>query len=289
MSLLPTDWTGSNYPAWCVVHGKGASERMWAGGCPTNPNMLYVSSNSTDDFSDANVLVFYIETGDGLGIVGASEFGDRLLLFGKTRSFVMEDSDTNTDNWGYVSSQWEGGAAHHGLIVRVPNDLVVMTDTGDIYSVTAVQDYGDYKMASIARPANINRWIEDNASLSNIADCHAVYDPTLRAIKFFIVRIGKTSPDMALVYFIDRGTGEGWVKHQNYVYQSGYSAVCSTVVKASDGIIRYTLETMQVLSGNWKTEHIPMLGISIILVSQLLTYRLIMYALQRDTIRAGLL
>ena len=234
---IPTDWTGTNYPQQMIQHGRGNSLRNWALGCPTTPKTIYVTANGAPkDFSDANVLTFNIETGDGFGVVGGIEFGDRLLLFGKNKSFVIDDTSTDTDEWGYSESQWSGGAAHHRLIVRTPNDIVCMMENGEIYSVTAAQEYGDYKAASLARPSFIHEWIKTYIALGYIADFHAVYDPTIRAIKFFMVRVGETEIDTCLAYFIDRPVAKAWVILGNEVFESGYSALSSAVVRQSAGV-----------------------------------------------------
>lgn len=235
LTNVPSDWTGSNWPQQIVKHGKGASERLWAIACTGNVNSIYASDNGTDDFSDANVLKFTINTGDGTGIVGGVEFGDRLIVFSKRKAYVIEDTDTTVANWGYGAAQWEGGVASHRLIVKTPNDVVCMMEDGEIYSLSAVQDYGDYRAASLSRPAFIHEWIRENVNLAYIADFHAVYDPVIRAIKFFMVRAGQTQADTALVYFIDRGPTDGWVVHDNQTNVSGYSASCSALIRVGTG------------------------------------------------------
>ena len=233
---LPSDWTGTNFPKQFIKHGRGVSERLWAIGCPSTPYTVYASANGNgEDFSDASVVTLYIETGDGFGIVGAVEFGDRLICFGKRKAYIIDDSSPDVTSWGYVAAQWEGGVAHHRLIVKTPNDVICMTEDGEIYSISAAQTYGDYKAASLTRPAHIDRWIKEFVNLSYIDHFHAVYDPVLRAVKFFVVRNGKTQVDTALVYFIDRPVKEAWVVHDNENYPSGYSASCSAVVRKSGG------------------------------------------------------
>lgn len=238
LTNVPTDWTGANYPKQIIKHGKGNSERLWALGCPSTPHTIYASDNGTDDFSDANVTTFNIETGDGIGIVGGVEFGDRIIVFSKKRAYVIDDTSSTASEWGYSTAQWEGGVANHRLIIKTPTDIVCMTDDGDIYSIGAAESYGDYKAGSIAKPSHIDRWIREHVNLSLIDQFHAVYDPQLRAIKFFMIRNGQSSIDMALVYYIDRGPQEGWMVHDNQNDASGYAASCSTVYKVSSGDFR---------------------------------------------------
>jgi len=119
------------------------------------------------------------------------------------------------------------------LIVKTPNDVMAMSEDGEIYSIITTQTYGDYVANSITRPNYIDRWIRDNIDLSKIAQFHGVYDPTLRAVKYFMVRKGQTQIDTVLVYFIDKGPEAGWVKHQ---YADTYFASCSAGVTVSTGI-----------------------------------------------------
>jgi hypothetical protein len=236
LALVPTDWTGTNYPKQMVKHGRGNSERLWAIG--TGKNVYASDSNdgvSEADFSDANVEVFYIETGDGDGIVGGVEFGDRLVVFSKQRSYIIDDSDANTANWGYQEAQWRGGVGNHRLIVRTPNDIVCMAEDGNIYSVTTAEQYGDYKQASLARPAFIDEFIRTKLNLTNIENFHGVYDPELRAIIYFVSTSGNTDINTALVYFTDRGAEEGWMIHDNLKNPSGYNARCSALVEIATG------------------------------------------------------
>ena len=242
----PSDWSdGTSSPKYMIRHGRGASERMIAFGCPANPYTLYISPNGDgDDFGDANVILIYVDTGDGQGIVGATVFMDSLLLFGKSRSFVLDDADTDTANWGYWEATWQGGAAHHKLIMNTANDVIIMTEDGEIYSVVAAEQTKDYKRASISRPAFIHEWIKENLDLTKIDQFHGVYDPVLRAVRIFVIRKGQTTIDTALLYFIDRGPENGWMIHDNLNHTSGYSAL-------SSALIQFTTGDLQIWTGDY--------------------------------------
>lgn len=258
LSAVPTDWTGSNFPTQIIIHGSGNSERGWALGCPSNVHTLYVTPDSAGgdlDFSQATILTFNIETEDGFGLVGGVEFGDRILIFGKNQAFVMNDSDIDTANWGYNAAQWKGGVAHSRLIVKTPNDVVCMMDDGNIYSVTAVQQFGDYRSASITKPSWIDKWIRENTDLSRIDQFHGEYDPELRRVYIFVVRSGQTQIDTALVYNVDRGPEEGWTIHDNPSSVSGYSASASAVVRRTPAANHSTYTYTGDYSGNvWELE-----------------------------------
>ena len=228
------DWTGTNHPKAAIVHGRGASKRLWAYGCPTDPKILYVSANGTDNFV-TGVVTLSIETGDGFGVVALSEFSEQLIAIGKTRPYLIDDEDVDTDKWGYRPAKWLGGAAHDRLVVRTPNDLIAMEEDGEIYSVIKAQSSGDFHAVSMARPAHIDTWVKANVDLSQIDDFFMVYDRTLRAVKIFVIRNDKTEPDCVLVYFIDRPHAEAWTNHRFYKTDFAVSAT-----------------EVRVAAGNWK-------------------------------------
>ncbi|KKK73847.1 hypothetical protein LCGC14_2889710, partial [marine sediment metagenome] len=229
---LPSDWTGTNFPIRFRKHGRGASEKLWAFGCPTNLERVYASLDNTDDFKDATVTLIDIETGDGFGIVGMEEYGDRLIAIGKRRPYLIDDLDADSTKWGYDPAQWEGGLGNDRLLVKTPNDLIAMSEDGEIYSVITTQTTGDYRAVSLTRPAFIHAWIKDNVDLSKIDDFHMIYDPVLRAIKVFVIRNLFTKVDTALTFFIDRPPEEAWVRHR--LFDANFASA-STVVRVSAG------------------------------------------------------
>jgi hypothetical protein len=244
-----TDW-GSYPPFQFIRHGRGNSQRMWA----LNYQKLYASKNNDmQDFSDANVITLPIDTGDGFGLVGAVEFGNELIALGKRKTYRVYDSPSDTSEWGYNTSQWEGGAASWRLIVKTPNDLICMMEDGEIYSVIAVQQYGDYRTASLTRPAFIHKWIQENVDLSRIDQFHAVYDPFMRMIKFFICKYGSSTVNAALVYHIDRPPTEAWIVHDNdYEASHGYRACSSAIVRKAAGT--YKIYTGDYAGNLWELE-----------------------------------
>jgi hypothetical protein len=244
------DWSGTNNPAWGITHGRGVFEKIWCGGVANQLQRLYFSKTGDGkDFTDATAGNIDIDTGnDGYGIVGAGKFGQRLFAFGKRQSFIIDDTDSSVANWGYYKA-WEGGAGTFKLIIPTPYDLVIMAEDGDIYSAVTAEQYGDYKLASIARPAYINEWIKDNIKLSEINTFHGVYDPALRCIYFFLMRSSNSYIDLALTYYVDRGPMEGWMVNDNQSYQSGFRAGSSCSVRVSTG-------DYKVYTGGWDSGYV---------------------------------
>lgn len=235
---MPADWTLNNeYPDKVLVHGSLNSERGWASGVSLNNKVLYFSVTNDGisaypDFAEIDKAGFiYIETGDDLGITAFVEYGDRLLIFGSEKSFILIDTETDTSKWGYVSTQMTSGCASQNLLVKTENDIVVMMYDGSIYSVSAVQQYGDYKMSSITAPSGMQEYIQKYVNLTEIDKFHCIFDPILRAIKFFAVPAGSQEVSMALVLFIDKGIQNGWMIHDNEEANNGYKAISSALFR----------------------------------------------------------
>ena len=243
------DWGANDQPIQLIKHGSGNSERLWAIAPTGTPGFFYYS-NDNDGSSEASFTAtgsgrIYIDTGDKYGLVGAIEYQDRLVLFGKRNTFILDDLSTDPNEWGYNQAGWTGGAAHFRVVVATENDAYCMTDDMEIYSFTAAQKYGDYQSASITRPAGIHTWIKDNINPAYINDFHAIYDPQMKAVKWFLVRNGQTQVDTCLVFYTDRPVEQAWTLHDNTTSNvNGYNAASSFYVKESDG-------RNKVYTGDW--------------------------------------
>ena len=229
------EWAAGNEPRYMVAHGRNLSKRMVAFGVDNDPKSVWLSANGNGKEFVTGVVKIVIETRDAWGIVGGIEIGEQMVLFGRKKPYALVDSDEDSTNWGYAPMQWEGGAAHQRLIVKTPNDVHVMDETGNIYSISAVQNFGDYQVASLTKPAWLDKWIKDYVDLAYIDDFHACYDPVLRCVDWSIVRSGQTQVDTALRFFIDRPVDEAWTVVDNQSYNSGYKASCSTLVRTGAG------------------------------------------------------
>lgn len=223
-----TSWTG-NMPFQLISHSRGANDRMWA----VTKDSLWASKDGTPtNFSDAEVVQISIDAPGGL--VGAFDFGGTLFAFSKTKTYIIDDNDVDVANWGAYEAQWDGGVAHWRLIVKAGNNLYLMSEEGNMYSLRGVQATGDYEQSTITRPANIDRYIREKVILSDIETFHASYDRKLRAIKWFI-REGGSTTNTALVYFIDRPDNTAWSRHNNESNASGYTASISAEFLVSTG------------------------------------------------------
>lgn len=261
MTTLHADWTGVNFPSKFIVHGRGVSERLWACGCPTTPYTVYVSANGNgNDFSTGGGgKAIDISTGDEYGIVDLAVFGDRIFAIGKHRVYLIDDTDAAVANWGYGEAIWRGGG-NKGLVINSPSDLISFQETGDIYSVVAAFQTGDYQYASLSNPLTvpiaerpyIQLWIQELVDMLKIDNFHCVDDPINRCIYFFVTPTGYLTNKTALVYYYDRPPAEAWMIHENLSYASGYDASASCLVEVAVG--NYQVYTIDYSGMIWKLQ-----------------------------------
>lgn len=224
-----TDWATSGQPFQIIYHPRGVNSRNWA----ITSYAVYASKNNDGaDFADATVKKIQIYSTGGL--VGAYEFNGELFVFSRTETFRISDEDPDSDNWGYEKLIFEGGVAHWRLICAAGNDLYLMSEDSHMFKISAVFNTGDYEGSSLAKPAYIDRYLRDIASIDTIEEWNCAYDRKIRAIKFFI-RISGSSPDTALVYFIDRDPFLAWSVHDNEDHASGYNGSASWMYRKDIG------------------------------------------------------
>lgn len=243
--LAPTSWTTNNsWPFQIVQHARGANARNWA---ITREGVWASKNNDGTDFSDAQVKFIPVYAEGGL--VGGFDFNGTLFVWNKTKTFIIEDTDTNSTLWGYSEAIWEGGAASWRLICKAGNELYIMTEEGLIYTLAGVTATGDYTAASITRPAYIDRYIRENVTLGNIDNYFMQYDRTRRAIIVGLQVTGSAN-NTGLTFFIDRPADVGWIIHDNLDFPSGYQCMCACEYRVSAGV--YQIWTGDSVGQIWK-------------------------------------
>ena len=242
VSTPAPDWaTDSLYPQQLVLHGRGLSQRMWS--WTTNNKIFGSKIFDADDWGATNGFISdtnnVFATREGGSITGMYEFGDSLFITTARNTYILQDSNSDISTWGFTLAQFNAGSAHWRVMARTPNDMLIMMDDGEIYSLVTVNAKGDYKASSITKPAFIDRWIRDNVDLTQISKFHINYDPKIRAVLVFMVKSGSTVVDVCLPYFIDRPVDQAWgAPFENEDFDCGYNASVSALVKVAAGDYR---------------------------------------------------
>lgn len=171
----PADWTGSNQPVAGVVH----NGRLWGFGNLNQPNRVYYSSLDVhEEFSGGTSGTINVYPGEGQKLIGAYSFAGRLYLFKYPRGiYWIDDSSTTTTEWRCRRLTNAVGLASPLALAQTENDVFFMSSEGLIYSLAAVQDYGEaasVKTAAIL-PEKIGNYLRANMALNRIANVVATY------------------------------------------------------------------------------------------------------------------
>ena len=242
-----TSWgSTSGMPFQIINHARNANIRLWA----ITPDSVWASKLGEPwNFGDAAVIQIPVYSKGGL--VGGIDLGGQLFVWDKTKTYLIDDTDPDSQKWGYHESLWEGGAAHWRLVCKANNNLFIMAEDSTIYSLQGIIATGAYAASPLARPAYIDKYIRDNVTLSNINNFCCAYDRKLRAIKFFM-QVGGSINNIALTYFIDKDPSMAWIIHDNEDYASGYNA--SAVWEVRNGPGDWQLWTGDWSGDLWKLE-----------------------------------
>ena len=244
---IATSWgTTSGMPFQIINHARNANIRAWA----ITKDSVWASKLAQPwNFADADVIQIPVYSKGGL--VGGIDLGGQLFVWDKTKTYLIDDTDSNSQNWGYHESLWDGGAAHWRLICKANNNLFIMAEDSTIYSLQGIIATGAYSASPIARPAYIDKFIRDNVTLSNIENFCCAYDRKLRAIKWFMQE-GGSHNNIALTYFVDKDPSNAWIIHDNEDFDSGYDA--SAVWEVRNGPGDWQLWTGDFSGRVWKLE-----------------------------------
>ena len=195
----PTDWAGTNQPISGVVH----NGRLWGFGNPNAPHRIYYSVlTDHENFQDAGSGTIQCYPGEGEKLVGGVSFAGRLYLFKYPRGvYWVNDTDTDVANWGCKRLTNSVGLAGPLALTQVDNDVIFVSVDGFIYSLSAVQEYGE--SASIKTAAimveKIGNWLRNNVALSRIQKCVALYYPSKKELHIAYTQSGKTYNNVQLI------------------------------------------------------------------------------------------
>ncbi|TXH47752.1 MAG: hypothetical protein E6Q97_26535 [Desulfurellales bacterium] len=243
------DWSGTNNPQQMIVRSNQLSKRILAVGFngAASREYIYLSATNTDNFV-TGVVKLAVDCSDGIGPVGAVEFGSQALIFSNFSTFYLDDTDPDTANWGVLRSQANLGAASFRLICKAENGVYTMMRNGVIGRIGTTNAYGDYQVQYLTDDdLNIKQWIQANVDLNYISKFHSIYDADIKAVRFFVVRNGQTTVDTSLNYNVYTGA---WSIDGNYSYASGFSAACSFPYEESAGTFK--IRTMDYSGYIWK-------------------------------------
>lgn len=163
------DWTAPNYPTFGFVH----RNRLWA-----FMGQRYYASDSGDheNFVSADILTGAIFPGEGGNLIGGFIFKGRAFVF-KEDGFVyyLNDTDTSTTNWYWIKLDANFGLASSHSICATTNDMVALSQAGNLISYNAVNTYGGIDNADVFKQLMIAEYVHNNTSSSGLRSTHMTF------------------------------------------------------------------------------------------------------------------
>lgn len=163
-----TDWAGTNFPKFGVVH----RNRLWA----FAGQIGYASATDDHENFASDNLVDPIYPGEGGELLGAYVFKGRLFAF-KDGGFVYLLNDLAADSSEYY---WEKIASNFGLsapngIDEVLNNLYAGNSTGTITDYAASEKLGSVEASDLIQNLLFENHLRGNASKVGVPYQHLLY------------------------------------------------------------------------------------------------------------------
>lgn len=158
--------------AFAVAH----KNKVFASGAVAAPSRLYYCVDLTPaDWTNSGSGSIDIDPDDGDVITGLASFNNDLWVFkGPNKGSIHRiTGSAPTGGDAYARTVFKRGVAcgAHNSIVHFANDLAFMTSSGVITTLSAVDKFGDFDMASATSP--INDWLRDHVTKSSIRKVQA--------------------------------------------------------------------------------------------------------------------
>jgi len=168
------DWS-TFFPKAGIIH----QGLLWAFGNANAPHRIIASDpEDHEDFTSVNILTFEVFPGDGTGLEAAVVYNGRLFLIKDGQgAYILDDTDTNTTNWGFQKLKSSFGAASPHSIIQVLNDVLLKNETGSITSLVATDKFGDVESGDVLQSMRSEGFMRENTTRTGNPDTHAVYYP----------------------------------------------------------------------------------------------------------------
>ncbi len=204
---VPQSWDGTTNQdlagsppnfAFSVVH----KNRIWAAGVAANPSKVYYSAlNNAESWTGAGSGDIDVDTDDGDRITGLVSHKDVLWIFkGPNKGSIQRitgSAPTGNDPFAKRPFTKGVGAVWHNSIFRFRDDIGFLWSDGNVYSLTAVERFGDFTETSLTRP--IRTWIDDHVNFSRLQHAWAATLDAQGAVLFTLAIDSSTNNNAMLM------------------------------------------------------------------------------------------
>ena len=167
----PADWTGRTQPIKGLVH----RSRLWA----IMGHQAYASSATDHEDFTTNTIQFPIYPGESERLIDLFVYKTRLLFLKyPTGLYMLNDASADPADWTIDRVNGDFGGASPFSAQGVMDDVIVANNFGTATSLAASFNLGDVTSADLFNSMKVDKYIQENFSLSSGDERHCLYYPT---------------------------------------------------------------------------------------------------------------
>lgn len=203
--------------------------RSWAFGVEQFPHLLYGSTiTDTGDFTGTGASVWSVRPDIGDIIMGGISYLETVMLVFKYPVGVVA-VDTADLSATYLKQQLvrhDIGLGGPGLLTKVGSDIMFVSATGRLFSISAARPDIDPIQADITEILNLSDFLDQNIDFAKLKFGRLLWDPFRQELHFcFTSRGSSTNNNKVLVFDMsqsnnpkasvdDRGLAATWLKQE---------------------------------------------------------------------------
>jgi len=201
------DWAAGAFPTFGVLHGA----RMFAGGNGSDPHRIYYSTlTNHGDFTGAGSGTLAIYPGESERLVGGISFRGALILFKYPFGiYIINTSSLTPGEWSVARMTRAVGTLSQHSIVQIENDIFYMDHVGNIHSLRATQEFGDFNTSDISKVATLEPFIRNDINRSAIRRVQGAWYAAKKQAWFCLPRIGSLDNDLRLIIGLEQVDEQG--------------------------------------------------------------------------------
>lgn len=203
---VPKSWDGSTAqslagspPNFAMVERH--QNKLWAAGVAAAPSTLYYSvSLDPEDWAGSGSGSIDIDPDDGDQITAIRSFKNRLIVFkGPNKGsihIITGSAPTGTDAFARQPFIKGIGAAWQHCVFEYGDDLGFVAFDGTVRSLSATDQYGDFREASLSH--GLNDWLARTINFAKLNQCWAVNDRERNTVMITLPVLGSSSNNIVI-------------------------------------------------------------------------------------------
>ena len=202
----PADWSAANQPSFGFIAGN----RLWAGGTPTNPHMLYYSqqtnheafSNSASTGTSAGTMLVY--PGQGEYLLAGTEFKGFIVVWKYPKGIYLIDArDPNVAFWTLQTQSRNVGLCGANAWCNVDDDILFMDVSGQIQALsrTGPEVFSSVPVSDVKQ---MRDFMANNVNTGRLWAAKMVYYAYKREVHVALTSTSGTTNDRRLILDLNK-------------------------------------------------------------------------------------